>query len=90
MKKVSNFLLHCFAYGVLATLFAGASALIGFIIALCIGGDTATTICIFIHKTYFPWVIRFTSVFVGLGLIGMYLTNTKALTVSANDERDQS
>ncbi len=90
MKKISNLMLHCFAFGVLAALFAGAIALVGFMLALCLGGDTATVICVFIHKTYFPWVIKFTSVFVGFGLIGMYLTNTKALTVNTDDNKDRT
>ena len=90
MKRVSNCILYCFSFGVLAALLAGALALVGFIIALCIGGDIATDICVFIHKTYFPWVIRFTTIFVGLGLLGMYLTSTKALTISTNDESNRT
>ncbi len=88
MKKVTNVILWIFGIGVTVCLFAGALSLLGFIVALCIGGDTATEISVFIHKTYFPWVIRFTSIFAGLGLIGMYLSKSKALTVS-NDEDEK-
>ena len=52
-----------------------------------IGGETATEICIFIHKTYFPWVITFTSVFVGFGLIGMYLNKMKSLSISLAEDK---
>ena len=82
MKKATDIILTIFAIGVLAALFLGGLTLLGYIVALCIGGETATAICVFIHKTFFPWLIRFTSVFVGLGLLGMYLSKVKALTVS--------
>ena len=93
MKKISDIILKIFAIGVLLCLFAGALSLVGYVAALFIGGETATAMCVFIHKTYFPWVIKFTSVFTGLGLIGMYLTKKKALTVStekAEEEKAES
>ena len=82
MKKFIDILLKIFAVGVLLTLLAGALTLVGYIIAMIIGGDSATTMCVFIHKTFFPYVIRVTSVVVGIGLIGMYLSKIKALTIS--------
>lgn len=78
--KLSKVLLTCFSIGVLVTLFAGALAFFGYIAALFIGGETATELCVFIHKTYFPWVIQVCSVAVGLGLIGMYLGKMQALS----------
>lgn len=86
MKKVSNILLKIFSAGVLLALLAGALTLIGFIVAMCIGGEVATEMCVFIHKTYFPYVIQFTSVFVGIGLVGMYLSKIKALSISEKGE----
>lgn len=82
MKKVSDVLLKIFSFGILLALFAGALIVVGFIIAIFIGGETATGICVFIHKTYFPYIIRLTSIFVAFGLVGMYLSKIKALTVS--------
>ena len=84
MKKVSQILLKIFSIGVLGTLFAGALALVGYIVALVIGGETAPVICEFIFTQYFPWVIRVCSVAVGLGLIGMYLDRKKALAVNSS------
>ena len=84
LKKISNVLLTIFSIGVIITLFAGALSLLGYIVALAIGGETATAICAFIFKKYFPWVIRVTSVAVACGLIGMYLEKKKALTVKAD------
>lgn len=89
MKKFSDILLKIFSVGIISALFAGALALVGFIVAMFIGGETATEICVFIHKTYFPYVIRFTSVFVAFGLVGMYLSKVKALTVSGNFSDDK-
>ena len=88
MKKVTNIILWIFGIGDTLCILAGALSLLGFIVAMFIGGETATQICVFIHKEYFPWVIKFTSIFTGIGLIGMYLGKKKSLTVStdANNE----
>ena len=84
MKKVTDIILTVFAVGVLCALCLGGLTLLGYLTALCIGGESATAICVFIHKKLFPWIIRATSVFVGLGLVGMYLSKIKALTVSGD------
>ncbi len=86
MKKVSNVLLYIFSIGVLLTLFAGAVSVLGYIYAMIIGGDKAELICGFIKNEYYPWVIKITSVAVGCGLLGMYFSKKKALTV--NDEKN--
>ena len=88
MKKVSKVLLTIFSIGVLATLFAGAFALLGYIVALIIGGETAPVICGFIYTQYFPWVIRCCSVAVGCGLVGMYLQKKKALVVNTTESEE--
>ena len=87
MKKISNVLLKIFSVGVLVTLFAGALTLVGFVVAMCIGGEVATQMSVYIHKSFFPYVIRFTSVFVAFGLFGMYFSNVKALTISGTKEK---
>ena len=89
MKKISNISLKIFSVGVLLSLFAGALTLVGFIAAIFVGGETATHMCVFIHKTLFPYVIKFTTVFVALGLLGMYLSKVKALTVSDNSSEEK-
>ncbi len=86
MKKFSDILLKIFSVGVLLILFAGAMTLFGYIIAMFIGGEVATEICVFIHKTFFPYVIRVTSIVVGIGLLGMYFSKTKALSISDTSE----
>ena len=87
MKKISSICLRLFAIGVLITLFAGALSLVGYLVAFFIGGETATELCKFIHKEYFPVVIQICSVSVLFGLIGMYLEKKKALTFSDEKEK---
>ena len=88
MKKISNVFLSVFGVGVTLCLFAGVLAFLGFVVALLIGGESATQLCVFIHKSYFPWVIRFTSVFTLFGLIGMYMRKLQALTVSSEQKAE--
>lgn len=87
MKKSANIALWIFAVGATLCLFAGALAFFGFIAAFVIGGDTATKICVFIHKQYFPYVIVATSVSALFGLLGMYLKNVKALSLKKEENK---
>lgn len=80
MKKFTDVLLKIFAYGIIACLFAGGLSLIGYLVGLVIGGEAATNLCAWVFKTYLPWVITATSIFTGIGLLGMYLNKQKALT----------
>ena len=82
MKKLSDIILKVFAYGIIVCLFAGGLSFLGYIIGLIIGGESATLLCSWIYKTYLPWVIKATSLFTGIGLIGMYFSKQKALTVA--------
>ena len=90
IKKISDVILWIFGIGETCCLFAGALSLLGFIVALCIGGDVATEICVFIHKTYFPWVIKFAAIFTGFGLLGMYLTKTQSLSIGKKKESKEA
>ena len=83
MKKIADVLLKIFAYGIIACLFAGGLSLLGYLIGLVIGGESATSLCAWVFKTYLPWVIKVTAVFTGIGLIGMYLSKQEALTVTS-------
>ena len=82
MKKASDVLLKIFAYGIIACLFAGGLSLVGYLVALIIGGKSATALCLWVFKTYLPWVIKATSIFTLIGLIGMYLSKQKALVAT--------
>ena len=87
MKKVVDILLWIFGVGMALCLLAGGLAAVGYIVALFVGGDLATEMCVFIHKTYFPYVIQFTSVFVGIGLLGMYSGRLKALSLKTDSNQ---
>lgn len=86
MKKVSDILLKIFAYGIIACLFAGGLSLVGYLVGLVIGGEAATNLCAWVFKTYLPWVIKATSVFTLIGLIGMYLSKQKALVATTEKQ----
>ena len=90
LKKITNILLTVFSVGIIVCLFAGGLSLVGYIIAMFIGGETATEMCLFIFKTYLPWVIKFTTIFTAIGLLAMYLSKTKALTVSASEQQEEA
>jgi len=86
MKKLNKILLTVFSVGVLGTLFAGALSVVGYMIAMIIGGETATEMCVYIYKTYFPFVIQVCSVCVGCGLVGMYMNKVVALTFAGDNK----
>lgn len=88
MKKISDILLTIFSVGILMCLFLGVLSLPGYIVALFIGGDMAPELCAFIFKKFLPWVIRFTSIFAGIGLLGMYLSKLKALSIENETEEN--
>jgi len=81
LKKIGSVLKTVFGYGIMICLFAGGLSFFGYVAALIIGGDTAAAICTFLSKTYLPTVIYTSSVMVLLGLLSMYLSSEKALTV---------
>ncbi len=87
MKKISQKLYTVFGWGVCISVFAGALCFLGFVIAIIIGGDTGAAIAVAIKSTCFPWLIKLTSVAVGIGLIGMYLGKDEALSISS-DKKD--
>ena len=84
MKKISQMLYNLFGWGVYISVFAGALCFLGFVVALIMGGDTGAAIAVTIKSTCFPWLIKLTSVAVGLGLIGMYFGKEEALSIAAD------
>lgn len=87
MKKLSNLLMKIFAIGIVICLFAGGISIVAYIVGLIIGGQTATMICAFTFTKYLPIVIQCTSIFAGVGLIGMYLSKQKALVFEFEREK---
>lgn len=89
MKKISKVLYNMFGWGVYISVFAGALCFAGFLVALIIGSDTGAAIAVTIKSTCFPWLIKLTSVAVGLGLIGMYFGKEEALSIAADKKEAQ-
>lgn len=79
-KKLSNILKTIFGYGIMVSLFAGGLTFFGYLVALIIGGDTATIICTVIYKSILPVIIYASVIMVLIGLVAMYLNGEVALT----------
>ena len=86
IKKATDLLRLVFGYGILISLFAGGLTFFGYVAALIIGGESATLICVFIQKTFFPIIIRISTVMVLLGILIMYLSGEVALTSGKNKQ----
>ncbi len=82
MKRIAKKLKIVFGYGIMLTLFVGALTFFGYLVALIIGGDTATLICEVIYKQIVPVMIKVTTILVMFGLVTMYLAGEMALTAN--------
>ena len=80
LKKISDVCKLIFGYGIMIVLFAGGLTFFGYVIALMIGGDTATAICTWIYKSLIPVIIYASTILFLFGLLTMYLAGEKALT----------
>ena len=79
-KKIANVCKLIFGYGIAVVLFAGGLTFFGYMIALIIGGETATAICTWIYKKFVPIMVYATTILILFGLFSMYLAGEKALT----------
>ncbi len=79
-KKLSGVLKTIFGYGIMIALFSGGLTFFGYVVAIIVGGDVATTICTVIYKNILPVIIYLAVVMVLLGLVAMYLAGETALT----------
>ena len=80
LKRIADVCKLIFGYAVLITLFAGALTFFGYLVALFIGGETATAMCTFIYKKIIPVIIYASTGTVLFGLVTMYLAGEFALT----------
>lgn len=86
-KKISDVCKIIFGYGIMITLFAGGLTVVGYIVALCIGGDVAATICDVIYNKIVPVITYVTTSLVLFGLLAMYFAGEKALTVKSKKSK---
>lgn len=80
LKKISEVFKLIFGYGIMIVLFAGGLTFFGYVIALIIGGETATAICTWIYKSFIPVIIYASTILILFGLLTMYLAGEEALT----------
>ena len=86
-KKIAEILRTVFGYGIMICLFAGGLTFFGYLAALFIGGEAATTICVFIYKKIIPIIIYASTILVLLGLLVMYLDGEKALIANSKKNK---
>ncbi len=89
LKKISDVFKLIFGYGIMIVLFVGGLTFFGYIVALIIGGDTATNICTWIYKSFIPIVIYVSTILILFGLLTMYLAGEKALTPGRKNAKDE-
>ncbi|MBQ7377976.1 MAG: hypothetical protein IJW71_06655 [Clostridia bacterium] len=87
LKKIANVLGYIYGYGIMICLFAGGLTFLGYVVALCIGGETATQICTVIYKKIFPVIIYASTLTVLLGIVKMYLSGEVALTIEKKKKK---
>lgn len=80
LKKISDVFKIIFGYGIMIVLFAGGLTFFGYMVALIIGGETATEMCTWIYKTFIPIIIKASTILILFGLVTMYMAGEKALT----------
>ena len=87
-KKIANVLKYVFGWGVMLSLFAGGLTFFGYLAAVIIGGGEGgigAQICEIISKQITPIITYVSTCCVLLGLLTMYLSGDKALTVGKKE-----
>ncbi len=79
-KKIADVCRVIFGYGIEIVLFLGGLTFFGYLVALVIGGETATAMCTWIYKSFIPVLIYASTILIIFGLVIMYLAGEKALT----------
>ena len=79
-EKIAKVMSYIYGIGIMVALFAGAFSFLGYLVAIIIGGEAATEICVFIYKKIYPILFTFSSCVVLLGLIKMYVAGEKSLS----------
>ena len=87
MNRIADILKKIYGYGIVTALFGGGVTVFGFIAAMCIGGETAAAICAFIYEKIFLWLIIGADIVVLLGLIAMYLSKEKSMTLQTEKKK---
>ncbi len=79
-----------FGYGIMISLFVGGLTLLGYIVALCAGGELAVEICRVIKAYIIPAITYLSTIMVLFGLILMYLSGESALSAKKKEKKEES
>jgi len=89
LEKPVNVCKIIFGYGIMLSLFVGALTVLGYIVALCIGGDTAAAICAFIKNHIIKGITYTSTVMVLFGLVIMYMSGQTALSAKKKTKKEE-
>lgn len=90
LEKPVKILKLVFGYGIMISLFAGGATILGYIAALCIGGEGAVAICSFIKQYIIPAITYTSTIMVLFGIILMYLSGETALSAKKTPKKTDS
>jgi len=89
LKKVSVILGYIYGIGIALALFVGGLSVIGYVVALCIGGQVAADISHFIYKGVYPILFYFAAIVVLVGLLKMYLNGDAAFSIKGKKKKEK-
>lgn len=72
-KKIANILEYVIGTALAICLFVGGLGFIGFVVAFCIGGETATTICVWLYESFYGALIKISTYTTLLCFLMIYL-----------------
>lgn len=62
LKKAADILESAIGISFMICLFVGGAGFVGYAIAFCIGGETATDICTWIYKVFYGYLIKLSTI----------------------------
>ena len=71
--KLASVLDRLIGIALAVCLFAGGLGVIGYIVALCIGGESATALCTWLYKTFYVILIKIGTVTTLVTFLKIYL-----------------
>ena len=90
LEKPVQTLKMVFGYGIMICLFTGGTTFLGYLAALCVGGDVAVAICSFIKQYIIPAITYTSTVMVLFGILLMYLSGETALSAKKTPKKTDS
>ena len=87
IEKPVQILKLVFGYGIMISLFVGGTTMLGYLAALCIGGDIAVAICSFIKQYIIPVITYTSTIMVLFGILLMYLSGETALSAKKTQKK---